>query len=444
VHVYQTCWNFPGLANSDDLSYKAQENISLPGLRNGYKFLSPQASFNLQNRKKLQYKSCESIETSSRQALEMEYNVTDRFRFVDNSVRAFNQQARGFISVERGNSDQTSDILITMVMRYAYSPGDGWGRAYDERNSTFYLHYTSTNCTDIEVRIFLRPDTQKHLNHFEIQTKILNVNVDGSLSWTVDNVITHTSHGRTEFEAARFEEPMITHNVASSSITGEIFGFYVADGNLTLANEKGAIGVCLIPRVNSDAAIRLESIQAKTDTGDIHVQMWADWEYWPMQPFTHTTYISSQSGSIWAATPHGSLTNITSSTGDATALMVPFGTDSKEDESWIHTILDQGNLYVHVYNTVQDSLRDGKFDPMLRTRSRHKVFDGNLTIRYPYSWYGDLEGMVSSGKLEFDASRLEKVERGGWWVKATRGQGESFMESWVERGDLDIKVGLGE
>jgi hypothetical protein len=431
MHTYQPQQNSPYLLNSGNVS---------PVPQNSNIFSNSHATINLQNRPKPKYESCDSVDIISEEWVD--YNITDQFHFLDTSTPSLNKKVQGSIKVSRGHSNQTSDVVVTVIMRFASSASNPEVWWYSEPNSTVRLDYTSTECTEIEVLISLRPDTKKKLKILEVQTEILNIYVDGSLSWTVDNFITHTSHGNTMFDGPRFYEPLITHNVSSSSNTGEIFGYYVADANLKLTNEKGRIGAIVIPRVNSDVAIALESIQVKTETGDLHVEMFADWDYWPMQPFMHNTQISSLLGSIWAAVPHGSLTNITSLAGDVSAIMIPFGKDSKEDQSEIHTSLAQGEMYVHIYNTLQDSLKDGKFDPLLNTRSRHKVVQGSLKMRYPYSWYGDVEVFVSSGTLDFDASRLEKVEKGEGWVKATRGEGESFMESWVEAGELNVKIGL--
>jgi hypothetical protein len=428
--------------SNDDLSHIPQHKTLLPHIHNSHIWPSTHSTVNLHNRTKHRYKSSELNHIFPKRFLE--YNVTDQFRFLDVSSPLFNKNVRGYINVVDGNTNQASDVLVSFVALNAAYPSYPMAWGDSETDSALELGYAFSGYTKIAVRISLKPNTQKLLRLFEIRSEILDLYVDGDLSWTADNIITHTSHGNTEFEAGRLDAPMITHNVSSSSITGDIFGFYVADANLNLTNVHGAIGAFLIPRENSDVAINLESIQLKTDTGTIHFEMWADWEYWPMQPFTHTTFIESESGSIWTATPHGSLTNVTSSTGNVTALMIPFGAEHDDDESWIHIILDQGQLYIQVYDTLPDSLQDGKFNPLQRTRSRHKVYQGNMTIRYPDGWYGELEAMVSGGTLDFDANQLEKVERGAWWVKASRGQGESFMESWVEHGDLDIKVGLGE
>jgi hypothetical protein len=35
------------------------------------------------------------------------------------------------------------------------------------------------------------------------------------------------------------------------------------------------------------------------------------------------------------------------------------------------------------------------------------------------------------------------LKRGGGWVKARRGDGGNFMESWVLEGEIDATIGLG-
>lgn len=268
--------------------------------------------------------------------------------------------------------------------------------------------------------------------------------------WTVDNLFIHSAHGGVSFSGSSGAyDGMITHNVSVSSVTGEIFGYFVADGNLHLRNEAGTIGVFLIPRLHSDVPMMLESINATTVSGYLDVEMYVTGEppkpadLWPMMPWTHTAHFYSDTGDVRAAIPMGRFTNYTSDTGDVAAILIPFGAADEHARSDFRTQSTRGDTYVHVYNTLQESLDDSKIDPLLSLRSRHKVVNGDMRIRYPYSWYGELEGVVSNGKLKFDGSRLSNVEKGAGWVKAKRGDGASFMESWVEDGDLDLEVGLG-
>jgi hypothetical protein len=149
------------------------------------------------------------------------------------------------------------------------------------------------------------------------------------------------------------------------------------------------------------------------------------------------------SGQVWAAVPHGHFTNISSTSGDVTAFAIPFGVDSLEDQSEVYTFSRSGNTYVHMLDTIQESLQGDKKDPLLNTTSRHKVSVGSLHVRYPYSWYGNLEGHVDSGELTFDSSALEEFKRGERWVQAKRGKdGISEVEVLVGTGHLNIEIGL--
>jgi hypothetical protein len=428
------------ILNSDLVS---QDNDSIPDLHNNNFFRNSHPSSKIHNRLGPQYIICDSTDSIMHYGGEL--NITDEFHLLDSSQLLPKQDMHGTISVKRGPSTQISDVKVDIAIQFsASSPIPDVRFGLEISKSTIQLDYMSTECIEVVAIIYLKPDSQKRLRELTLETEILDLNIQESLSWTVDNLSIHSSHGNTDFSGTTGYEPMITHNVSFSTISGEIFGDYVADAHLHLFSESGHMGGFIMPRYNSDAPIFPKSITATTSTGDIHLEMVGEWEDWPSQPFSHTTDIHSDAGYIWIALPHGCLTNVTNLTGDIAAIMIPFGTASKEDQSEMHTFSSEGDMYVHFYNTLQHTLKDGQFDPLMNTRSRHKVGRGNMRIRYPYSWYGDLEGAASKGQLEFDGSKLEDVERGEWWVKARRGHtGESFMESWVQEGDLDIKVGLG-
>jgi hypothetical protein len=377
----------------------------------------------------------------------MKFNVTDEFHLFDSSPV---QDARGAVIVVRGSENQGSDIEIDISTAYAspFIPDVLYN--FDALANTLRLSYTSTKCIQVKVFISLRPDVRKELREFSMTTEMLELSMQSSLAWTVDNLFLHTTHGNIDFSGTTGAyETMITHNVTASSATGEIFGWFVADANLHLRNDAGPIGVFLMPRLQKDIPLALQSITATTVSGDLDVSMYARGEppspdgIWPMQPFTHNASVHSDSGCVHASMPMGNLMNFTSGSGDLAVSLIPFGAADEHARSNLRTYANQGATLVHVWNTLQKSLGDGKFDPLLSLRSRHKVENGSMMIRYPYSWYGELEGMASKGKLEFDGSSLSHVEKGAGWVRATRGNGTSFMESWVEEGDLDIKIGLG-
>jgi len=197
--------------------------------------------------------------------------------------------------------------------------------------------------------------------------------------------------------------------------------------------------VGLIPRYVGPL-ITPETISVSSLSGDIQVDFTL--MYWPMQPLNHTTHVHTTTGKIWAAIPHGSRTNISSISGNLTAIVVPFGAASQDDPSQLHTSADQGSTFVSLYDAPLDSL-EGYYDPLLKLRSTHTVKEGALELRYPYSWYGHLEARILHGALKFDSSALEDFEKGDGFVKATKGtQGDSVMEANVDTGRLAILVGL--
>ncbi|KAF1840632.1 uncharacterized protein K460DRAFT_398586 [Cucurbitaria berberidis CBS 394.84] len=235
------------------------------------------------------------------------------------------------------------------------------------------VEYESTDqedmCTDMEVLVSFRPWPKRTLNLFQLQSNFLDLWVEGSLEWEINNLLTHTSHGDTFYSGARFQDPLITHDVFSTSLTGEIFGYYLADGNLK-----------------------------------------------PMQPLNHTTDIHTTTGEIWAAVPHGSLTNISTIRGNVKAFVVPFGAANQDDSSQLHTSSDQGRTFVSLYDAPPESLE---------------------------GWYGDLEARILHGPLKFDSSALQDFEKGDGFGKAKRGrEGESVMEAYIDTGELAVLLGL--
>lgn len=414
--------------HQDSTSYQHYNNL-FPSVQNLNKSSGPST---------LQDLYCSHTDSVMHFATEL--NVTDEFHFLDSSPV---QDARGAIVIKRGSATQRSDIEIKISISYA-SPSLP-GVSYDYTSaSTMQLTYTSSECVQVSVEICLRPDIGKGVRDFSISTNMLVLRITSELCWTVDNWSMHSAYGSTEFWAAWCLDPLHTHNVSATSITGEIWGWFVADAHLNLRSETGTIDVVLTPRAVNTLPISLQSIVVSTDSGriDFKIQMEKP-ELWPMEPFTHTTQMRTKSGPIYGAVPLGTLTNYTSETGNIAAIMFPFGAASEDASKEINVESKQGNwVYVHVRNTIWESLKNGRFDPLLKLRSRHRSHNGTLIVRYASGWHGELEGLVSKGTLSFDGSRLGHVEKGENWVRATVGEGMSFMESWLDEGDLDIKLGI--
>lgn len=417
-------------------------NNDIVPLRNDYElFSSTRTPSSPYNTPRPQYTPCNHTDRTMQIATE--FNVTNEFHFRDTSPP---QDARGWIVVHRGSDAQVADIEVSITIDYTSPSLPVVSSGFDPRTGTMSLSYTSTECVQVSIDISLRPDTRKRLRKLDMVTEMLNLRLAFSLSWVVDNLDLHSAQGQVDYGGSfTAEEPLITHNVSVSSGKGEISGWFILDANLHLRNEVGSISVILLPRTYSEVPMVLESINASTKSGNIDIQMWMEQpEVWPMEPFTHTTQMRSETGSIWASVPLGTLTNYTSETGNIVAIMVPFGAASEDASKEIHVESKHGDrVYVNVVNTMWDSLKDGRFNPLLRLRSRHKANNGTLIVKYASGWRGELEGLVNKGTLDFDGSHLGDVEKGENWVKATVGEGMSFMESWLDEGDLDIKVGMG-
>jgi hypothetical protein len=390
--------------------------------------------------------SCNSTTAST--VREFDYNITNdnvasqQWRFLDISPASSREMLRGMVEVSRGNIYQASDIVVKVIIKstqeqYLHNV------IFNPTESSLGMDYIAggdkDNCTEVQVIVFLRPWPRRLLHIFEIRSSILHIRIDGSLEWEINNLITHTAYGDSDYEGVRLPDPLITHNVSASSVSGDMYGGYLANGHLKLRNERGNIGFFLVPRFD-EIPFEPESISISTASGFIHVQ--GTFGPWKPQAFTHRTHIHSDSGDVYAEIPHGSVTNISSGSGDIFASIYPLAADTSDAQSEIYTISSSGNTDFYIHNVRLDTL-EGKFDPLLNTTSKHEVGEGKLQIWYPYSWYGNMEGTVESGSIEFDASALDKFEKGDGWVRARRGKaGHSVMEARVREGVLDVKMGI--
>jgi hypothetical protein len=394
----------------------------------------------------IQYHGCSSTVVST--VRHFEFNVTaenpstQQWRFLDYAPAELIETLCGIVKFERGNILQASDIEVQVIVKSTQEHGLQ-NINFDTSNTTLTMSHKTleeyVHCIEVQVLVFLRPYPKRLLHLLEVRSSILDIRFDGSLAWHVDNLVTHTSHGDSWYEGSRFADPLTTQNITTSSVSGEIFGFYVANGHLKLHNKHGRIGFPLIPRYDG-TPFNLESLDVSTISANIHAR--AEYEEWDQRPLTHRTDIHSVSGSVYVGLPLGSVTNISSGTGEVFALLQPFAADAPDARSEIYTASREGTTFVSLDNVKPDTLK-GKFDPMLNTTSKHVVGEGQLQIRYPYSWYGNMEGSIESGSIEFDSSALDKFEKGEGWVKAKRGKsGESVMEARVGKGVMGVKLGI--
>lgn len=351
------------------------------------------------------------------------------------------RSVRGNIKVQRGDILQTSDIEVLTLM---HSDHKAAFKAvfFNQTDSSLSIDYFPQDdnecCIAFDIIVRLRPWPARTLDVLSLQSQVLDITIEGSLAWEVLNLLLHTSYGDSSFEGTRFYDPLRTHNVTTSSITGTIFGSYIADAHLNVHNSHGVTYIFLMTNIHG--SIDPKAITATSDSGEIHIEYVQP--YWPAQAFTHTTTIRTDSGRVYTYIPHGAKTNISTVSGRLTAVLFPFGADSEDAQSEIYTSSQMNTSSVSVSNTNQESL-EGRHDPLLRTISVHQVGEGMLDIWYPYAWYGVVEGWYPNGALKFDSSSLEDLQRGQGYMKAKRGKaGESHMQARVANGDLKVSLGL--
>lgn len=398
---------------------------------------------------KIQYEKCSTLNASTTRHYGFNLTVDDmssqQWRFIDSAPVESRGRFRGEVTVDRGDLFQASDIEVRVIIA-SNDNADLENVVFHSTKSALDLEYAVTDkshvCTDVQVLIYLRPWPKRLLHVLEIRSEILHIALKDKLDWHIDNLVVHTSHGDSTYDASHRIDPLVVQNVSVSSISGYIFGKYVANGNLKLQNEHGQIGCFLLPLYGRP--FKPESISVSTVSGNIHVETAWGYPHWPAQPYTHVTNIHSIDGEVWTYIPHGSVTNISSIGSILATRLQPFGTAAPTDQSEFYTYSgDSGaDNIILIDDANPDSLK-GRYNPLSNTISRHFHGSGMLRLRYPYSWLGNMEAQIEEGSLDFDSSALEDLERGEGYVKARRGKtGESQLGVQVGVGELSIKLGL--
>ena len=303
-----------------------------------------------------------------------------------------------------------------------------------------YLSSYIKSCVQVRIVIYLRKWPKPSLDLFHLQSNVLDVWFEPSLSWEIGNLVLHTSYGNSLMQGSRFGDPLVVHNVSVSSINGTISGWYVPDTNLNVHNEYGDTKIFLMSSSNA-IAFEPQSVSISSSSGNIHVH--AALEKWPPKVYAHRTEIYSRNGNIITHTTHGSYTRISSVAGNISSHILPYSSNKPASSSEIFTTSEYGNVEVYVGNTYEGST--ARYDPLLNTSSQHTVGEGSLVLRYPYRWWGEVEARIEQGELKFDASSVEELQRSQGYVKARRGHnGTSRMKVYVGTGALDVLIGLEE
>lgn len=235
-------------------------------------------------------------------------------------------------------------------------------------------------------------------------------------------------------------ETQIIHNLSLTSRDGSISGWYFAEEILLLSNGGRNIYGTLVPKYKAPP-LDPKLINITTKSGDIRIETGILGHGWDPKPYTHRTKIETESGKISARIPHGSTTEISSTSGDISAVLQPYGKDTPDAESKIYLDMINGTLDLDVKTMHERST--GRYNPLNHTFSSHNVKSGSLKLTYPYEWWGVMIAGASNGTVDFDASRLKEVDREDGYVYAMRGaNGRSLMNAQISSGNISIRIGL--
>ncbi|KAH6883319.1 hypothetical protein BKA58DRAFT_374893 [Alternaria rosae] len=397
----------------------------------------------------INYDKCKSIVSSETRMFSFNVSYSDgaetHWHLFDKSNSTVGDRLSGIIHVQKGDVAQTSDIEVRLEINSS-STTDYKNVVYHQSASSLSLDYLPSDddediCTEIKVVVCFRPESPvRPLDVLDIRSETMDLWIH-DWAWQIKNLITHTSHGEYTYEGGKGEDPLHPHNISASSTTGVMWGWYGCEGTIKMHSESGQIILMLVPRYTFiGKTMRPELISVSTVSGAADVA--ALWAYWPQQSFTHRTEIHTVSGNLVAQIPHGSSTNLSSDSGNINAYLRPFAAMSLDNASAIYTSTKSGQTNFRLDNANRELL-DEIYDPLLSTTSEHYVGDGDMYLRYPFSWFGSMDATVREGSIKFNASALDEVEEGDGFIKAIRGRGAgSRMKAHVDKGMMDVTLGI--
>ena len=377
----------------------------------------------------------------------MNGDATNDWKLIDSVTPKSRKQLQGKIYVEYGDAAQPSDFEVIIHIgstHEEYLDSILISHSPDTLSLDYKHQDVDDLCTHLEIHILYHPRVRRSLNAFTILTNNLDIDlVDAfNFGWKLNTLTAHSSHG--DISSDTWLPGFNAHHVSISSTDGAISGYFAVHASLTLRNERGPISAWLargLPALDGTRPT-LQNITVSNDAGDIDVRA-IPWHDWAEERYTHYTVLETQTGALRAVVPHGSFTNLSTTTGPLNATLLPFGAGTLDAKSEIYTSSRAGTAYVEVARTNPSSRG---WDPLFNTKSRHEMGKGMLTLKYPDDWYGDLEGHVGHGQIKLEGTALRDV-RWGEGVRATRGRerlvGESRLWARTGAGKLNLLFGVG-
>lgn len=317
-----------------------------------------QQDLKIQNMHKMQprrFPKCSSIIASKTDQLE--FNITtnphsdaERLIIVAREREEPRKALRGEIRVLREMIFQTSDVDVRMIARTS-NESEVYNVGLCKIGSILGASYAYTGdpdlCTEVQVLVFLRPYLSRVLDFFKVFSRLFDISIGPSLNWEFNNFETHTHYGETMFNYNSGPDMQIIHNPSLTSKDGSVGGYYFAEKILLLSTDGGNIYGTLVPKFEGPP-LDPKLINITTRSGDVGIETGIRGHGWDPKPCTHRTKIETESGKIFARIPHGSTTEISSTSGDISAVLQPYGKDTSDAESKIYLNTINGTLDLHV------------------------------------------------------------------------------------------------
>lgn len=225
-------------------------------------------------------------------------------------------------------------------------------------------------------------------------------------------------------------------DLTSNSVTGT----YSLYDLLSIHTTSGSIDITLSLKNASSSAPKPAVLDLSTSSGSIRVKTTALRFSSNIPDREYRSSISSSSGSIDAQLVHGSHTSLKTHSGHVNAELTPFGPNTSRSDIETHTNSGGTEITVH-------PLAVNASQPLRKLYAGYHHGSGSLSVQYPSTWQGKVEGKTMSGgvNVDWDGLRIVRDQKGYVWreIEAVKGEGEGILRfngysgSVTLRGDSD-------
>jgi hypothetical protein len=284
-----------------------------------------------------------------------------------------------------------------------------------------------TQCLGLSLILYMA--TGVELTTLNVASNNLGMQVHNGVDFSVTDS-THISLTKGTLDAASFN----SRETYLKTISGSISGAYSLLDLVSVTSKSGSVNIDIEPKAapagsSSPAVFMVDSHSSSVRT-DFRRKHIPDRDY--------QVYINTTVGSVDGRFIHGSRTEINSVAGAVTADLLPF--KSGDYASMISTHTDSGMTSVTLRTPYK-----AKGVALTGLLSVHSTVSGELDVKYPHEWVGQINGTSMSGALHMHGKELELLaevnEPGKNHVEAKKGNGGGRMEFDTVGGECKITVG---